>query len=112
MHLRDVINEVIRSIKSYIEANQLTVDNTVQKLLSAFLLDKEKLIEDRPNIYAQYVTAYQKDNISKTCLIKFWDFEKNGNLMPNNVSINSNIFVVLTCNSDLLNTIIPINLTL
>ena len=97
LHLRDVINEVIRSIKSYIEANQLTVDDTVQKLLAAFVLTKEKLIEDRPNIYAQYVIAYQKDNISKTCLIKFWDFEKNGNLMPNNVSIKANIFVVLTC---------------
>jgi len=97
LHLRDVINEVIRSIKSYIEANQLTVDDTVQKLLATFVLTKEKLIEDRPNIYAQYVTVYQKDNISKTCLIKFWDFEKNGNLMPNNVSIKANIFVVLTC---------------
>ena len=40
LHLRDVINEVIRSIKSYIEANQLTVDDTVQKLLSAFLRRK------------------------------------------------------------------------
>jgi len=97
LHLRDVINEVVGSIKLYIDANQLTVDDTVQKLLSAFVLTKEKLIEDRPNIYAQYVTAYQKDNISKTCLIKFWDFEKNGNLMPNNVSIKANIFVVLTC---------------
>jgi hypothetical protein len=97
LHLRDVINEVVRSIKLYIDANQLTVDDTVQKLLSAFALTKEKLIEDRPNLYAQYVTAYQKDNISKTCLIKFWDFEKNGNLMPNNVSIKANIFVVLTC---------------
>ncbi len=97
LHLRDVINEVVGSIKLYIDANQLTVDDTVQKLLSAFVLTKEKLIEDRPNIYAQYVTAYQKDNISKSCLIKFWDFEKNGNLMPNNVSIKANIFVVLTC---------------
>ena len=97
LHLRDVINEVVGSIKLYIDANQLTVDDTVQKSLSAFVLTKEKLIEDRPNIYAQYVTAYQKDNISKSCLIKFWDFEKNGILMPTNVSIKANIFVGLTC---------------
>lgn len=97
LHLRDVINEVIKSIKSYIEINQLTIDDSLKKSLSIFKLTGDKLIEDRPNIYAQYITTYQSDNITKTCLINFWDYEKNGNLLPQYVSIKANIFVVLTC---------------
>lgn len=97
LHLQDVITEVIKSINSYITLNQLKIADDVQFSLDTFNLTKETLIEDRPNIYAQYITAYQKDNITKTCLIKFWDFEKNGNLMPQNVSIRAGIFVVLTC---------------
>ena len=97
LHLQEVINEVIRSIKTYITVNQFNLTNDIQLSLDAFKLTKEKLIEDRPNIYAQYITAYQKDNITKTCLMKFWDFEKNGNLLPQNVSIKAGIFVVLTC---------------
>jgi hypothetical protein len=84
-------------IKEHIEQEKLNIEQETVALLDNFYLDAATLIEDRPNIYAQYITTYQNDNITKTCLIKFWDFEKNGNLMPNNVSIKANIFVVLTC---------------
>lgn len=97
LHLQEVINEIVECISSYISANRLNVADDVQSSLNSFILTKEALIENRPNIYAQYVTAYQKDNITKTCLMKFWDFEKNGNLLPQNVSVNARVFVVLTC---------------
>ena len=59
---------------------------------------KEKLIEDRPNIYAQYITAYQKDNITKTCLMRFWDFEKNGNLvMSCNITQQNLLLYFMRC---------------
>ena len=97
LRLHEVVNKVIEIIKKHIEQEKLYVEQETVSLLDNFYLDSAKLIEDRPNIYAQYITTYQNDNITKTCLIKFWDFEKNGNLMPNNVSIKANIFVVLTC---------------
>ena len=97
LHLHEVVNKVVEIIKEHIEQEKLNIEQETVALLDNFYLDAATLIEDRPNIYAQYITTYQTDNITKTCLIKFWDFEKNGNLMPDNVSIKANIFVVLTC---------------
>ena len=90
-----LINKIFRIIEKHI----LNIGREYKNLdeICKFVLTEDRLINDRPNIYAQYFTKYQPNNIEKTCLIKFWDFEKNGNLNPKNVDRNSNIYIVLTC---------------
>ena len=95
--LHDVVNKVFEIIKRYIDQNELNVSLEIVELLDKFHLDATKLIEDRPNIYAQYHTVAQENSIANTCLMKYWDYEKNGNLRPENVNIKSGICVMLTC---------------
>ncbi len=95
--LSKVINEVFSAIKKYIERDQLILPHDIRVLLDTFYSNSEKLVEDQPNIYAQYYTTPQEDSIANSCLIKYWDYEKNGNLRPENVSIKSSIDITLTC---------------
>ena len=97
LELHAIIVEVIKIINNYIKNDDSTLSTMLKKSISCFSLSKEKLIDDRPNIYAQYYTDFQDDNIATTCLIKFWDYEKNGPLCPENVSIRSHIYISLTC---------------
>lgn len=97
LHLQEVINEIVNIINNYVNANDLPITKEIKDSLVYFHLSKEELIDNRPNIYAQYHTVFQDDNITTTCLINHWDYQKNGNLIPQNVSIKSGIFVVLTC---------------
>lgn len=97
LHLQEVINEIVNIINNYVKANDFPITKEIKDSLVSFHLSKEELIDNRPNIYAQYHTVFQEDNITTTCLINHWDYQKNGNLLPQNVSIKSGIFVVLTC---------------
>lgn len=97
LHLQDVINCVMFEIKSYITDQNVAVEQSIIDSLERFHLSREKIIDDRPHIYAQYITAYQPNNIAKSCLIKYWDFKRNGKLLPQNVAVNSRLFVYLTC---------------
>lgn len=97
LHLQEVINEIVKIIYNYVNANDLPITKEIKDSLVSFNLSKEELIDKRPNIYAQYHTVFKDDNITTTCLINHWDYQKNGNLLPQNVSIKSGIFVVLTC---------------
>lgn len=97
LHLQEVINEIVKIIDNYIKANDLPITKEIKDSLLSFHLSKEELIDNRPNIYAQYHTVFQENNIAQTCMIKYWDYQKNGNLLPQNVSIDSRIFVYLTC---------------
>ena len=96
-HLHEVINEIFKIIKKHTVNNNLSLSVESQNNINSFLLNQQQLFNDRPKIYAQYYTTFQEDNITTTCLIKHWDYEKNGNLLPENVSINSKIFIFLTC---------------
>lgn len=97
LHLHEVINEAIKIIKNNIDNKQLILPESIYKRLSNFYISKNDLIENRASIYGQYFIGYERENIAKTCLMKHWDFEKNGTLLPQNVDIHSNIYVVLTC---------------
>ena len=70
--------------------------NICEKLLNCYVSYSE-LVEKSAKIYGQYYVGYQKENITKTCLMKYWDFEKNGELLPQNVDIHSDIVIALTC---------------
>lgn len=97
LHLQEVINEIVRIIRKFIGENNWPISSECRDLINEFDLGKDKLIEDRPDIYAQYHTSFQENNITSTCLINHWDYEKNGALLPQNVSVDSGIFIVLTC---------------
>ncbi len=99
LHLNEVINRIFELIKAYIKRDNLNIPPESNKLLETIYISQEKVIEDRPNIYAQYYTTPQEDSIANSCLAKYWDYEKNGNLRPENVSIKSGIYVTLKCTS-------------
>ena len=97
LHLNEAINRIFELIKTYIKQNNLNISPESNNLLESIYIAQEKVIEDRPNIYAQYYNTPQEDSIANSCLIKYWDYEKNGNLRPENVSIKSGIYITLTC---------------
>lgn len=91
------VNDVIKNTIDYVNQHNICIRRQTIELLNSFCLTEKAFISDRPNIYALCYTKPQKNNIAESCLIKYWDYDKNGALKPENVPINSNIFVVLTC---------------
>ena len=97
LSLHEVVSKVLQLIKQYIDNMRIEVPkNIYEKLLNCHVSYSE-LVEKSAKIYGQYYVGYQKENITKTCLMKYWDFEKNGELLPQNVDIHSDIVIALTC---------------
>ena len=97
LHIYEVVTRIFSLINSYINNTGLNFIDEILQKISSFRLSKEKLILDRQKIYCQYKTAYQKDNIAKSCLMKYWDFQKNGDLLPSNVKYNDRLFIWFKC---------------
>ena len=99
--LHDVVNKIIEIIKKYIDQDKLNVSLEIVELLDKFHLDATKLIEDRPNIYAQYHTVAQENSVANTCLMKYWDYEKNGTIKPEYIRGSSNLKLWWKCEKGL-----------
>lgn len=97
LSLHEVISKVIQFIKQHVDNMKLDIPKDIYEKLLNCHVSYNELAENTAKIYGQYIVGYQKENIAKTCLIKYWDFEKNGTLLPQNVSIYSDIDIVLTC---------------
>ncbi len=66
--------------------------------LSKFKLTQAQFENDKIKILDQYRTNYVEDNISKTCLIKYWDFDRN-EIIPQKVSLEDDINIWFKCPS-------------
>lgn len=91
------INTMMEVIIGYIDSNNLRIEKTILQKLKEFNLDHNKFDEDKLAILDQYRTNYVKDNITKTCLLKYWDYDKNKAIIPQKVSINDDINVYFKC---------------
>ncbi|NCA91696.1 hypothetical protein EOM82_00360 [bacterium] len=96
LHLNETINQVMQLIATYLENNNFGVLDIV-KNLRAFNLTQQELSAKSSEIYAQYTTAYVANNISKTWLINYWDTKSNGEIIPNNISVDSNKYYYFSC---------------
>lgn len=91
------INSIISTIIQYItESNNELGKETIDKL-KKFKLNKNRFEEDKLEILNQYRTNYVNNNITKTCLIKYWDYDKNKVIIPQKVSIDDDIKIWFTC---------------
>ncbi len=92
-----VINEIFKFIKNYIKNNNIVIDNNKLTHLFNFNLSSDEFENDKIEILNQYRTTYIENNITKTCLIKYWDYEKNKNILPQKISPSDNIKIWFRC---------------
>lgn len=85
------INQIILYIK---DTCNLTEEDLLK--VSNFKLTETQFKEDKMKILDQYRTNYVENNITKTCLIKYWDYDKN-NIIPQKVSLQDNIDIWFKC---------------
>ncbi len=92
------LKTIVNTILKYVIDNKLELEEESIKRLKNFKLSADKFEEDKLAILNQYRTNYVNDNITKTCLIKYWDYDKNKAIIPQKVSVNDDIKVWFTCN--------------
>lgn len=86
-----VIKQIILTIPNLVD---LSKDDLLR--LSSFKLTQRQFEEDKIKILDQYRTNYVEDNISKTCLIKYWDYDKN-HIIPQKVSLQDDVNIWFQC---------------
>jgi very-short-patch-repair endonuclease len=92
-----IINEIIAIIKEYIKSQNIAITLEENKKILEFNLTDTEFDDNKLTILNQYRTNYVSDNITKTCLIKYWDYEKNKDIIPQKISIYDDIKVWFTC---------------
>lgn len=96
-NFNETINSVIKTIKQYLIKNDIKLEQKTNDMVHNFNLNSETFEDDKLAILNQYRTNYVNDNITKTCLIKYWDYDKNKAIIPQKVSTNDDIKVWFTC---------------
>ena len=87
-----VINQIIKTIPKLVDLSKADLLK-----LSKFKLTQNQFEDDKINILDQYRTNYVEDNITKSCLFKFWDEKKNKYVIPQKISIQDDVKVWFTC---------------
>ncbi len=82
LHLHDIINKIVNYISNGNNSLGLT---------------KEGLLIDRQRIYAQYKTVFKENNIADDCIMKFFDYEGNGDLDPQTIGKTDSTYVKFIC---------------
>lgn len=77
-----ILNTIASAILKYIIDNKIKLEENKFKQLEKFKLSANIFEEDKLAILNQYRTNYVNDNITKTCLIKYWDYDKNVAIIP------------------------------
>lgn len=90
--LHNTINEIVRCVGLGCELEEEDFYAVKQ-----FSLTEEELINDTNRILDQYRLSYIENNITKSCLIKYWDYDKNNGIIPQKISDKDDINVWLTC---------------
>lgn len=87
--------KTIKQIILYIKDTCKLSEEDLLKI-SNFKLTETQFRQDKIKILDQYRTNYVENNITKTCLIKYWNYEKN-NIIPQKVSLQDNIDIWFKC---------------
>lgn len=90
------INQVINILCQYIKQYGIKLANDEKRKLFEFKLDCETFIGDKVNILNNYRNPILGNNISQTCLIKFWDYERN-DVLPQQVYIEDDVKMWFKC---------------
>lgn len=85
------INQIVLLIKQLCHLSEKDLFK-----VSNFALTQDQFEEDKIKILDQYRTNYIENNITKTCLIKYWDYDKN-NIIPQKVSLQDDINIWFKC---------------
>lgn len=88
-------HKTIKQIILYIK-DTCNLSEEILLKISNFKLTETRFKEDKVKILDQYRTNYIENNITKTCLIKYWNYEKN-NIIPQKVSLQDDIDVWFKC---------------
>lgn len=91
------LNSIFLEIKNIIKTNQITITDLEQQKLYHFSITKEKFEDEKINIINQYRINYVSDNITKTCLMRLWDYNKNKGIIPQKISIKDDVKIWFTC---------------
>ena len=89
-HLTDVITDIIHDLSVFVS------DNQKRKMLD-FTLNYDEYLKQLPSIEARLFTDYKENSFLNHPSILFWDYEKNKELNPNNVEIDSNAYAWFVC---------------
>lgn len=88
------INSIFLLIKDLYK-NKLTDSDKIN--LEKFKLTEDEFDCDKIKILNQYRTNYITNNLTKTCLIKYWDYDKNKDIIPQKLSIDDDVKVWFRC---------------
>lgn len=91
------LNSIFLEIKNLISKNHIILTDLEQQKISHFTITKEQFEDEKINIINQYRINYVSDNITKTCLMRLWDYKKNKGIIPQKLSIKDDVKVWLTC---------------
>ena len=93
----EIMNLLFERIAQYVETHSIEIAPDLLNKIRGFSLTADAFNRDKLAILDQYRTNYVSDNITKTCLIKYWDYEKNDPLIPQKVSMQDDIYVWFKC---------------
>lgn len=86
-----IIKQIVFNINKFVK---LSTEDSIK--LSKFKLNASQYEEDKIRILDQYRINYVEDNITKTCLIKYWDYKRN-KIIPQKVSLQDDIKAWFKC---------------
>ena len=91
-HTNQFVTQVINHLALFI------VDSSeLHEELKDFHLSYEEYLEQRPRIAAPLFCEKKENNFTNHPAFNYWDFEKNGELNPENIEPSSNVFAWFKC---------------
>lgn len=87
---------IIAYIKDYIKRHDFLIGDKEKQNINNFIINEDIFDNDKLQILNQYRTQYVANNITTTCLIRLWDYNKNS-IIPQKISIEDDVKVWFTC---------------
>ena len=91
-HTNQFVTQVINHLALFV-ANS----NKLHEKLKNFHLSYEGYLDQRPRIAAPLFCEKKENNFTNHPAYKYWDFERNGELNPENIEPGSNVFAWFKC---------------
>ena len=92
-HIDEIIEQVIHYLSLRVE------DRNKKKVLEEYKLSHEQFLNDCPDINGRLFTEPIDDSLATIKGIEAWDYEKNGSLKPENITLNYSQKVFFKCQS-------------
>ena len=92
-HIDEIIEKIMHYLSSKVE------DGTKKKALETYTLSHERFLNDCPDINGRLYTEAVDDSLAEIEGIEAWDYEKNGSLKPDNITLSYSQKVFFRCQS-------------